>query len=123
MAIVELHKDNFDTTIRDNNIVIVGFWADWYTPCQQFAAVYAEVSEHYPDVVFAQVDTETEQELTSSFQIHAIPYLMVFREQVIIFKYKELEDMQATQLEALIDRVKSLNMEQIKQRLNDDKQA
>lgn len=120
MATVDLSKENFDQTIQENSIVIVDFWADWYPPCKDFAAIFMTVSEKYSDIVFAKVDTEKEQELASSFQIRTIPFLMVFREQVIIFKYKALDDMQESKLESLVDRAKSLNMEQIKQRLNDE---
>ena len=85
MAYVELTKENFEETVTGNDMVIVDFWAEWCGPCKMFAPVFEKVSEDYPDVVFAKVNTELEQEIAGWFQIRSIPTLMVFRENVIIF--------------------------------------
>ena len=85
MAYVELTKENFEETVTGNDMVIVDFWAEWCGPCKMFAPVFEKVSVDYPDVVFAKVNTELEQEIAGWFQIRSIPTLMVFRENVIIF--------------------------------------
>ncbi len=85
MAIVELNKDNFEDTINNNAFVIVDFWAPWCAPCKSFAPTFEKVSEEHPDIVFAKVNTEDEQEIAAHFQIRSIPTLMIFRDQIIIF--------------------------------------
>ncbi len=85
MATMELTKDNFNATIENNDVVIVDFWAHWCGPCRMFAPTFEAVSEQYPNVVFAKLNTEDQQELAASFNIRSIPTLMVFREKVIIF--------------------------------------
>lgn len=85
MATMELTKDNFNATIENNDVVIVDFWAPWCGPCRMFAPTFEAVSEQYPHVVFAKLNTEDQQELAASFNIRSIPTLMVFREKVIIF--------------------------------------
>ena len=85
MATIELTKENFNETIENNDTVIVDFWAPWCGPCRMFAPTFEAVSENYPNVVFAKLNTEDQQELAASFNIRSIPTLMVFREKVIIF--------------------------------------
>ena len=85
MATIELTKENFNETIENNDVVIVDFWAPWCGPCRMFAPTFEAVSEQYPNVVFAKLNTEDQQELAASFGIRSIPTLMVFREKVIIF--------------------------------------
>lgn len=85
MATIELTKDNFNATIENNDVVIVDFWAPWCGPCRMFAPTFEAVSEQYPNVIFAKLNTEDQQELAAAFNIRSIPTLMVFREKVIIF--------------------------------------
>jgi len=85
VAVVELTKENFEETITNNDFVIVDFWAPWCGPCRSFAPTYEKVSEDHPDIVFAKVNTEDEQELAMHFQVRSIPTLMIFRDKIIIF--------------------------------------
>jgi thioredoxin 1 len=82
---VELTKENFQDVVSGNDMVIVDFWAEWCGPCKMFGPVFEKVSEDNPDVVFAKVNTELEQEIAGWFQIRSIPTLMIFRENIIIF--------------------------------------
>ena len=81
MATVELTKDNFENTVSDNTMVVIDFWAPWCGPCRGFAPVYEKASDDHPDVVFAKVNTDEQQELAGSFGIRSIPTLMVFRKR------------------------------------------
>jgi len=85
MATIELTNENFNATIESGKTVIIDFWAPWCGPCRAFAPTFEAVSEEYPDVVFAKVNTEDQQELGAAFNIRSIPTLMVFREQVVLF--------------------------------------
>lgn len=111
MATVDLTQENFESTILENDFVIVDFWAPWCGPCRAFAPVYDQVSENHPDIIFAKVDTEAEQAIAGSFQIRSIPTLMVFREKVII--YSQPGSLPASGLEDLIARVRELDMVQV----------
>jgi thioredoxin len=120
MATVHMTKDNFDQIINSNPFIIIDFWAPWCGPCQGFGPVFEAESENHPDVVFAKVNTEEEQELGGLFQIRSIPTLMIFREQVII--YSEAGALQASQLKDLLQRAKELDMAEVHKQVAEQQQ-
>jgi thioredoxin len=111
MATIELTKDNFEQTISGNPIVILDFWAPWCGPCRGFAPVFEKASEAHPDVVFAKVNSDEQQELAGAFNIRSIPTLMVFREKVILFQQAGALPGQA--LEQVLAQAKSLDMAKV----------
>ena len=111
MATVDLSRDNFEGVVTGNDTVIVDFWAPWCGPCRSFAPTYEQMSEKYPGIVFAKVNTEAETDLAGYFQIRSIPTLMVFRENVII--YSEAGALPASGLDLLIEQVQALDMAEV----------
>ena len=85
MAIQELNESNFASVLTESNTVIIDFWAPWCGPCRQFAPTFEAAAEKHPDIVFAKVNTEEQQQLAASFNIRSIPTLMIFREKVMLF--------------------------------------
>jgi thioredoxin len=117
MATVNLTKDTFEETILNNDTVLVDFWAEWCGPCRMFGPVYEKLSEQHPDIVFAKVDTEAEQELAGYFQIRSIPTLMAFRDQIGI--YSQPGALPENVLADLIGQIKELDMDEVRKEMAD----
>lgn len=115
MATVDLTHESFINAINDNEIVLVDFWATWCGPCLQFAPVYESMSESHPDVVFAKVNTEEQQQLAAQFQIRSIPTLMVFREQIIVFSQPGA--LPPASLQSVIEKVAALDMDDVRRQI------
>lgn len=111
MATIELTKDLHDETVKDG-IVLIDFWAAWCGPCRQFAPIYERASEAHPDITFAKVDTEDQQQLAAEYGISSIPTLVIYRDGIPVFGQPGALPGQA--LESLIEQVQSLDMDEVR---------
>ncbi|WP_336320009.1 thioredoxin [Streptomyces lavendofoliae] len=112
MSTLELTKDNFDQVVKENDFILIDFWAAWCGPCRQFAPVFEGASERHPDLVFAKVDTEAQTELAAAFEIRSIPTLMIIRDSVAVFAQPGA--LPEAALEDLIGQARKLDMDEVR---------
>ena len=112
MASIDVKSSEFDALITKGGIVFVDFWAEWCGPCKMFGPIYEKVSEQYPEITFAKIDTEAEREIATAAGITSIPTLMAFRDGILL--YREAGALPEQSLQKLVAQVTSLDMDEIR---------
>ena len=121
MATKNITGPEFKDTIHGEGITFVDFWASWCGPCMRFGPIYEKASEANPDITFAKVDTEAERDLAGALGLSSIPTLMVFRDNVLV--YREAGALPAPALDSLITQVRELDMDELKAKIAEEEAA
>lgn len=112
MATMELTLENFETTVNEEGITFVDFWAEWCGPCKMFGPIFEKAAEENTDIRFGKVDTEAQQQLAGMAGISSIPTLMIFRDGILLFNQPGA--LPAPALNELIGKVKELDMDAVR---------
>ena len=118
MATIELTKDNLESSIHDNDILLVDFWASWCGPCKMFGPIFEKVAEQYPDVAFAKLNTEEQQEVAAQFNVRSIPTLAIFREEILVFL--QASALPENALVDIVEKVQALDMDEVRQKIAEE---
>ncbi|HVU01499.1 MAG TPA: thioredoxin [Polyangiaceae bacterium] len=121
MSTTTMTAETFPAEIRKDGIVFIDFWASWCGPCRMFAPIFEAAAKRHPDIVWAKVDTDAEQELAGALQIRSIPTLMVFRDGVLLFSQPGV--LPAAALDELVTKVRALDMDEVRRRVSETKVA
>jgi thioredoxin len=121
MATVALTAENFNQYVEKDGVLVIDWWAPWCGPCRTFGPIYDKASEQHADVTFGKVNTEEQPELAGTFQIQAIPTLMVFRDQVLVFARPGA--LPAAALDEIIGQVRALDMDDVRKKIAEEEKA
>jgi thioredoxin 1 len=83
---IEISKENFTETLKQNNITLVFFEAPWCGACKMLHPIINELADENREkpITIALVNVDNETELSQQFSIRSLPTLIVFKGAEII---------------------------------------
>ncbi|GFQ96056.1 endoplasmic reticulum resident protein 44 [Trichonephila clavata] len=119
---VDLTENNFDQHVANNELVFLNFYADWCRFSQILGPIFNEAAETIAKefapgkVLFGKVDSVAETNLAQRFKISKYPTLKLIRNG----KLMKREYRGQRSLEALIEHVRDLMKDPVKELVTDE---
>ncbi len=72
--LVSIDESEFEEYIRDNDNVVIDFWATWCSPCMAMNPILESMAEKFAGkVAIAKINVEENGSLASRYGVQAIP--------------------------------------------------
>lgn len=82
-AALQLTKENYYETLKNNKVVLINFYADWCMFSQQLAPIFHQsadiIHEEYQNVKLGRVDCEAEQNIALENSVSKYPTIKLYR--------------------------------------------
>ncbi|WP_290597188.1 MULTISPECIES: thioredoxin [unclassified Archaeoglobus] len=78
MAVIEVNPENFDDVLRENESVVVEFWADWCAPCKKLKPIMDKLANEFSEIVFVRFNVAEDSEIPNRYGVSAVPTLIFF---------------------------------------------
>ncbi|MBE5728234.1 thioredoxin [Candidatus Parvarchaeota archaeon] len=76
-----LDESTFHQTLKDTDLALVDFWAEWCMPCKMLEPVLAEVEKEMSGKLkFFRLNVDENPNIASEYGIEGIPTLIVFKQ-------------------------------------------
>jgi thioredoxin 1 len=77
---IEVNDANFDATLKENQFLLVDFWAEWCGPCRKVAPVMEDLAKEYEGrVKVAKLDVDSNPQTAMKFRVMSIPTIILFK--------------------------------------------
>lgn len=73
-----LTDSTIDEAIKDNDLILVDFWAEWCGPCQRVSPILDEISSE-TNLLIGKLNIDENPVKTKEFGISSIPNMVLFK--------------------------------------------
>ena len=84
MPVIELTSQNFNQEIKNNDLVLVDFWAEWCGPCKSMHPIFTRLAKKYKQIRFARVNVDNAQNIAMKYGVQSIPTFIMFKNGEIV---------------------------------------
>lgn len=106
--IKNLSKADFESTLKENEVVLVDFYTEWCGPCRALQPSLESLAADFEGkAVIAKVNVDTESEISSIYGIRSIPALLYFKKGELAGKQVGLQS--KTVMSASLDQLINQN--------------
>lgn len=76
-------QQELDQVLKDNENVIVDFWAQWCGPCKMLAPALERVQEEVNNTLIVKVNIDNVTDIPEKYGVRSIPTLLKFKNGLI----------------------------------------
>jgi thioredoxin 1 len=73
-----LTDNNIDEAIKDNDLILVDFWAPWCGPCTKVSPILDEISSE-TGLLIGKLNIDENPKKTQEYGVHSIPNMVLFK--------------------------------------------
>ena len=84
IPVIELTSQNFNQEIRNNNLLLVDFWAEWCGPCKSMHPIFTRMAKKYKQIRFARVNVDDAQDIAMKYGVQSIPTFIMFKNAEVV---------------------------------------
>lgn len=87
--------ENFRQIIKEENLTIVDFYADWCMPCRMLGPILEEIGKEEESINVLKVNVDEFNELGSDFKVRSIPAVFFIKNGEVLHNaigFMEKED-------------------------------
>lgn len=83
--IKEITDVEFEPLMKENDAVLVDFFAEWCMPCVMMVPVIEELAKTFAGkVIFAKINIDENHKTASNYKIMSVPTLLIFKKGELV---------------------------------------
>ena len=76
--------DKLSELQKEDNIILVDFWAKWCGPCKSLIPRLESIEKDYQNVRFVKIDVDENSDFAMSMGIRSVPTVMIYNGEKLV---------------------------------------